>query len=661
MENLSILARINSNYILKDIFTFIRSKNFKLKLFVYSKYFQKKLDLKLINYQEHYLDQFGMKFMDYLFFNLNGFVGKDFNKNSLKQKLDDDISKNNLSMNKIESIIIDYFKDMEENTKIDLVNLSEIPIDIYSPFFNCISKTKYFETIFTILIFVDIIEKYNLKKDYIDFFNKLNESDCNYSSLKFKYKNNEDINYLEDFNVNFDKIKRLSINREYNYTDSLNNNYFLEKLLSFNLSNLVCLDIDVFDSDNEIELNSIKNLNNLKSLKVLCLSFFNFKDNFLLKIKDLYKLKLNYCNNISFDEDIFLNTKLISLDNCNIIQQKWINKIPNVENFSIILKKDMNLEQIFDLSNIQNLKDIEIFKEKFISIECLKLEKVGLYSLKENDSIECEKKVLQKLISLKNLKEFSINLDNISDNDISTINDENYSVTRMDVYWLNNNEDCILYNLQNKFKNLTKLVLNQNIYSIKNKILEIKENKNCKVNKITLNQISGNNIKLYCQSYENLIKLKIDLENNIDNLENTIPIFNKDCKIKFKSLTTFKFKMVEDEHLNRNILDNIYKNLDSMPNLKKLLLDFIVPELDEEYFKKFIKKILLLKLKNVHINIQKYFTNKKEYYLENDYKELFPDIIFDYEYDEIYIQKFNKERKNEHKYKFREIMRTYSK
>ena len=405
--------------------------------------------------------------------------------------------------------------------------------------------------------------------------------------------------------MNFDKIKRLSINREYNYTDSLNNNYFLEKLLSFNLSNLVCLDIDVFDSDNEIELNSIKNLNNLKSLKVLCLSFFNFKDNFLLKIKDLYKLKLNYCNNISFDEDIFLNTKLISLDNCNIIQQKWINKIPNVENFSIILKKDMNLEQIFDLSNIQNLKDIEIFKEKFISIECLKLEKVGLYSLKENDSIECEKKVLQKLISLKNLKEFSINLDNISDNDISTINDENYSVTRMDVYWLNNNEDCILYNLQNKFKNLTKLVLNQNIYSIKNKILEIKENKNCKVNKITLNQISGNNIKLYCQSYENLIKLKIDLENNIDNLENTIPIFNKDCKIKFKSLTTFKFKMVEDEHLNRNILDNIYKNLDSMPNLKKLILDFIVPELDEEYFKKFIKKILLLKLKNVHINIQK--------------------------------------------------------
>lgn len=171
----------------------------------------------------------------------------------------------------------------------------------------------------------------------------------------------------------------------------------------------------------------------------------------------------------------------------------------------------------------------------------------------------------------------------------------------------------------------------------------------------------NHNIKLYCQSYENLIKLKIDLENNIDNLENTIPIFNKDCKIKFKSLTTFKFKMVEDEHLNRNILDNIYKNLDSMPNIKKLILDFIVPELDEEYFKKFIKKILLLKLKNVHINIQKYFTNKKEYYLENDYKELFPDIIFDYEYDEIYIQKFNKERKKEHKYKFREIMRTYSK
>ena len=87
-----------------------------------------------------------------------------------------------------------------------------------------------------------------------------------------------------------------------------------------------------------------------------------------------------------------------------------------------------------------------------------------------------------------------------------------------------------------------------------------------------------------------------------------------------------------------------------MPSLKKISLDFIVPELDEEYFKKFIKKILSLKLYDIHINITKDYIKNDEYYLKNDYKELFPDINFDYEYKEIYIQKFKMEKeKNENK------------
>lgn len=69
MENTSILAKIKSNYILKNIFNYILSKNFILKFFVYSNYFKKKLDLQLINYQESYLNQFNMVLFDYLFFN----------------------------------------------------------------------------------------------------------------------------------------------------------------------------------------------------------------------------------------------------------------------------------------------------------------------------------------------------------------------------------------------------------------------------------------------------------------------------------------------------------------------------------------------------------------------------------------------------------------
>ena len=461
MENTSILAKIKSNYILKNIFNYILSKNFILKFFVYSNYFKKKLDLQLINYQESYLNQFNMVLFDYLFFNEKEFYSKDFNKNSLKEKLDNDISKNKLHMNKIECIIIDYFKISQEIVKIELESFNEIPIDIYSPFFNCISKTKFFETRFTINIFVNLIEKFNLKKDYIEAFNELNKSNSNYSSLNFKYTKNDDVKYLEDFNLNFNKIKRLTVIKDISDSgngNDYNNNYFLEKLFSFNLSNdLVYLSIKLSDTNNTIKSNSIKNLNNLKSLKVLSLSDFVFEDVFLLKIKGLYKLKLDLCENISFDEDIFLNIKYLLLNECNIIiQQEWIYKLPNIENFIIMNMNNVNIEKIFDLTSCKKLKYLNIDKERFLSIESLKLEKVGLFSYNEKISKESEIRILKKLISLTTLKEVEIQLDSICDNDISTIKDENYSVTKMNLYWLNDKDDCILYNLQNKFKNLKK-------------------------------------------------------------------------------------------------------------------------------------------------------------------------------------------------------------
>ena len=68
MENFSILSKIQSNYILKDIFQFISRKDLELKLFFFFYYFQKRMNLKLVNYQESYLNQFGMELQNYLFF-----------------------------------------------------------------------------------------------------------------------------------------------------------------------------------------------------------------------------------------------------------------------------------------------------------------------------------------------------------------------------------------------------------------------------------------------------------------------------------------------------------------------------------------------------------------------------------------------------------------
>ena len=100
--------------------------------------------------------------------------------------------------------------------------------------------------------------------------------------------------------------------------------------------------------------------------------------------------------------------------------------------------------------------------------------------------------------------------------------------------------------------------------------------------------------------------------------------------------------MKEGKKINFDILKNIYNNINKMPKLKKFILKFIVEDLEEEFYKKFVEKILLLKLYNVHIDIKKDSEQKKEYYLEKDFNDIFPKIKFDYHYKQIYIQKFIK-------------------
>ena len=55
MEDESLIKNINSKHILNNIFNYIEDKNFKDKLFLYSKKWQNKLDIKLIGLKENYL------------------------------------------------------------------------------------------------------------------------------------------------------------------------------------------------------------------------------------------------------------------------------------------------------------------------------------------------------------------------------------------------------------------------------------------------------------------------------------------------------------------------------------------------------------------------------------------------------------------------------
>ena len=59
----------------------------------------------------------------------------------------------------------------------DMLN---IYINIDSPLFEILSKTKYFDKIYTIYISTKIIDEYKLKDDYIIRFKNLNNSNIKY-------------------------------------------------------------------------------------------------------------------------------------------------------------------------------------------------------------------------------------------------------------------------------------------------------------------------------------------------------------------------------------------------------------------------------------------------------------------------------------------------
>ena len=644
----SLLEKIKSKYILEEILSYIKQE-YKLKIFVHSNLYQKKLNLKLLDYQVAYINQFGMDINDYLFFDYNKIKEENFQKDYLKKKLENDIFERNLDYNLIQLIFTNYFEDFIRKTKENKNDFTKggFLIDVLSPFLDAIIKTEAFEFIMEIPLLLNGIKKFNLKEDYISTFDKLNKSNVKYTKLDIEFFDPIEMEYLKDFNINFSHIKKLTVSQNNDfYLDVFSSyDFILKTLFSFkNIeNNLIYLDLQLTNKE-RINADYMGNLNNFKSLEILYLNGFNFIPTFVLKLKNLKELKLQYCDNILFgEEDIFLKLKELNLFESYFELPNLLFKLPELE----ILKCEyINTEILskFDFSTVKKLIILNIDLESFIKFEHLSfLENVIIYT--ENPfSIDDETKMIQKLIKIDTLKSFNINLCKISDEEISNIQGENKSVIEATIFWKNRNNDCIIYNLQNKFPNIAKLTINHRVKNNNNSevIIEIKENKDSKVNKLNLNNLNYKTTKLYCQPFENLIKIKIYLEDEILNLKRTLPIFSDDCKVIFKSLKSFHLKMDETKKMNLDILKNLYNNINKMPKLEKLILKFNIKELDEEFYKNFVEKILLLKIINVHIDIKKDCEQKEEYYLKKDYNLIFPNIKFDYHYEEIYIQKYIK-------------------
>ena len=653
-SNNSVLEKVFSKNLLNNIFDYIRDPNYKHKLFSYSKLLQKKADLRMADYEERYIEKFGINLTDYLFSENNKFVRK-FDKDILNSNLQNDLSKNKLEKSAIEKIMVDIYNQRYEDKYKNnsdggdksgnkLVETEE-PIEIYSPFFDTLSKMDFFEYLFTINISTYIIDKFDLKEDYISTFEKLNQSKSKYNSLTIYYEDSYDILYLKDFKINFNQIKRIIfIPNSYHVTGDYK--YFLNTFFSFfsrienNLTNLKLKWVE-----NEMEPRTVQNLNNFKSLELLNLTGFKFTKTFVLKLSNLKKLTLDSCENIDFEENIFSNLIKLNLYNCSINKPKSLLAVPNLEECELTYydgESEQKYYSIFDISSFKKLKKFIGDPCDFIYLEENNLEFVKLISYTEVSS-EDRVKVLKKLVSLKNLKELIIEFGPIVDSEILWIIGKNYSVEKMKINWVKQNNDLIIYNLQDKFGKLSNIEMTSPKYENNHKIiLNITENKNCRINKLFLEAGMYHNIQFYCEPFESLIEIKLTLNGKVINIKDALPIFNKDCKVIFRALNVFELRTISDHVVLLYAMENLCNNLINMPNLTKLVIDCSIHEnIDKEFYLNFIKKCLELKLKRLYFSIKKTADESKIVpYSREELQEIYPNINY-FKYKEIFIRKLN--------------------
>ena len=462
------------------------------------------------------------------------------------------------------------FQEFSEGIKLE--------IDINSPLFDIFYKSKLFGELFIIPIDFNFINNYKLKEDYINIFNKLNDINSNYSSIILEFNDDKDISHLTDFNIKFNKIKNLNI-KIFNPKKNFDYNSFYRELFSLKdiENNIIDLYIKNYSNrfDDEIDENILENLNKFKKLENLKLDGLNAKNIFELKIKTLKALNIEGCQNISINSDIVLSLKkLISQYNIS----KSLLKLPQLEYL------DTPYFSSIDFNSLNNLKKIKFYLgEQFT-----------------------------KILAIKSLKKIHItgDLDDLGF-DLASIHDKNPSVNKLIYNYIKENYYNLDYNINeilNKFPNLTELIFKTDLSSDRwcksggsvEINLEIKENSNCKINKITLLLYFGN-IKVYCQNFENLEKFEIKAY-KIVNISTSIPMLSNNRNIIYKFLIEL-YLHLEQQLINLEIFKNLNNSIDTMQNLKRIDLYFMT-NIDKNNYEEFIKKILSLKLDQINIDFK---------------------------------------------------------
>ena len=246
-----------------------------------------------------------------------------------------------------------------------------------------------------------------------------------------------------------------------------------------------------------------------------------------------------------------------------------------------------------------------------------------------------EKKFLEKLLLNDTIEEASLILNDLSDEDISSIQIKNKSIKNLRLPIKMYKSFNSIKNFQNLFNNLTTFSVIRYSYAKKGNF-EIIENINSKIDDLKV-EIKYQDIKIYCGPFTQLKKIDICIKNRVINLKDSFPLFNDKCEVIFGSLTDFSafFEKVDFE-----IIKNIYNNLDKMPNLKQFkLYSYLCKKLNKDFYIDFIEKLLSLNLNGICFNYYEHGYYEKVYLDENQLLKIYPQFKTE-NIDNIKIQKY---------------------
>lgn len=618
-----LLDKINSSYIRNKLFDYIKDENFLYKFIKYSKKAQNLLEINLTKFKDIYFNHFDLDVSKYLSeFKLFDNYPANYTENNLKNKLEEDIKKFNVDIDIFQNYIINYYNKYANDQKINDENnfdIDELPIDIFSPFIELFLKNELFKKFLTIPVVFDFIKKHNLIQNYINFFEKLNNSKLLYNSFYFIFKDIKDIDKIKDLKIHFIEIKRLLIIIE--NEDRLPEVIYEDLFDKFNLNkienNLTHLTLK---GNFDVKSNNIfENINNFKYLKYLVLVDINFDSIFTIDVNSLQFLGLENCKNVTISQKCANKIKKLNLIYNDFVKMDISIQFPEVEKFIYkYLGKLAQIGNIIDLNSMKKIKELFIDLDnsyfKFNDFEKLPIEELTLYSVM-NDNDKSIKKALNAILKLKKIKTLCIALTEYNDEILLDLKDKNISLENLEMKWLSFSNTNIIYNLQNKFPNLSYIKTSE-LSSGNKATIDIEEKKDSKVKRINISA-KGRNNKLYIQSYENLVDVEFNFETYYHN-KNGFPLFDEKCKYNLKSLTDLKLCFNDETELQ--LINNLFNNFGKIPNMKKFKLFSVCKDIKQKCYENYIKKLLGLKLESIELNIRKSkkTKNDEKYYSDNE-------------------------------------------